>query len=96
MEDTRNLRGSVRHRWDPHLHGPGTLRNNQFGGADPWKEYFRAIEESDPPIRALGVTDYYSLGVYEELLNRRKAGRLPALRADLLRFRQLGHSGAGR
>jgi ABC-type lipoprotein export system ATPase subunit len=82
MNDTRNARGSVWHRWDPHLHGPGTLRNNQFGQADPWEGYLQAIEKSDPPIRALGVTDYYTLSVYEEIAKRKAAGRLP--KVDLI------------
>jgi hypothetical protein len=82
MNETRNTRGSVWHRWDPHLHGPGTLRNNQFGGIDPWEEYLQAIENSNPPIRALGVTDYYSLSVYEEVVKRKAAGRLP--KVDLI------------
>src|ERR1700722_6624511 len=82
MNEMRNARGSVWHRWDPHIHGPGTLRNSQFGGADPWEEYLRAIEKSDPPIRALGVTDYYSLSVYEEVLKRKATGRLP--KVDLI------------
>jgi hypothetical protein len=30
-----------------------------------------------PRIRALGITDYYSVDVYEEVLAQRKAGRLP-------------------
>jgi len=27
-------RGSEWHRWEPHIHAPGTILNNQFGGAD--------------------------------------------------------------
>ena len=35
------------------------------------------IEVSDPPIRALGITDYYSVDVYEAVLAKKKEGRLP-------------------
>jgi hypothetical protein len=27
-------RGSEWRRWEPHIHSPGTILNNQFGGAD--------------------------------------------------------------
>lgn len=56
--------GSEWHRWEPHVHTPGTLFNNQFRGEDAWDEYFGSIEKSDPPIRALAVTDYYLTDKY--------------------------------
>lgn len=68
--------GSRWHRWDPHIHAPGTVLNNQYRGSDPWEEFLSRIEISSPRIRALGVTDYYSVDVYEEVLTYRKAGRL--------------------
>jgi hypothetical protein len=68
--------GSVWRRWDPHLHAPGTALNNQFG-ADAWEEYLRIIEESEPRIEALGVTDYYSIDDYEMVVDHKQAGRLP-------------------
>jgi ABC-type lipoprotein export system ATPase subunit len=71
-----NPRGSEWSRWDPHIHGPGTLSNDQFSGKDPWEEYLNALETSNPPIRALGITDYFCLDVYEEVLKRKAAGRL--------------------
>jgi hypothetical protein len=67
-------RGSEWHRWDPHIHAPGTARNDQFGG--DWEGYLAAIESSSPRIRALGVTDYYSIDSYRELRRRKDAGRL--------------------
>ncbi|NKB88781.1 MAG: AAA family ATPase [Acidobacteria bacterium] len=74
---TKSLKlGSIWHRWDPHLHGPGTLMNDQFRGDDPWGEYFDAIEAADPPIKALGITDYYLTDAYEHVVKATKAGRL--------------------
>ena len=32
MSAAHDPRGSRWHRWDPHLHAPGTLLNDQFGG----------------------------------------------------------------
>lgn len=79
MMDEPLNRGSVWHRWDPHLHAPGTLFNNQFSGEDPWAEYFRAIVESDPPIRALGITDYYLTDSYEYVVKSAAEGHLPGV-----------------
>jgi hypothetical protein len=28
-------RGSEWHRWEPHIHAPGTILNNQFSSAEP-------------------------------------------------------------
>jgi hypothetical protein len=53
------------HRWEPHIHAPGTVLNDQFKGADPWGDYLTALESRTPVIRALGITDYYSLSLSE-------------------------------
>ena len=39
MADTRNPQGSAWHRWDPHIHAPGTVLNDQFGGPEPWEQF---------------------------------------------------------
>lgn len=70
-------RGSEWHRWEPHIHAPGTVLNNQFGSADPWETYITTIEGLIPVIEAIGVTDYYVTDTYEELLKYKAAGRLP-------------------
>ncbi|KPF84182.1 hypothetical protein IP70_16715 [alpha proteobacterium AAP38] len=54
-------------RWEPHVHAPGTVLNDQFKGTDSWEEYLTKIEEATPAIRALGVTDYYLLDTYERV-----------------------------
>lgn len=69
-----DTRGSVWHRWDPHIHAPGTVLNDQFHG--DWDGYLNAIESSNPPIRALGITDYCSIETYLEVVNYKHAGRL--------------------
>jgi len=68
-------RGSAWHRWDPHLHAPGTLLNDQFAGN--WEAYLAAIEMSEPRVRALGVTDYYGIRTYREVGRWKASGRLP-------------------
>ena len=67
-------RGSLWHRWDPHLHAPGTLLNDQFAGN--WDAYLARIETSSPRIEALGVTDYFCIQTYSAVRARKAAGRL--------------------
>lgn len=69
-------RGSQWKRWEPHIHAPGTVLNNQFKGADPWEEYLTALETLTPKLEALAVTDYYVTETYEEVLRRKHSGRL--------------------
>jgi hypothetical protein len=72
---SHDARGSLWHRWDPHLHAPGTLFNDQSKG--DWEAYLQRVEGSSPRIRALGVTDYFCIETYREVRKWRAAGRLP-------------------
>ncbi len=51
--------------------------NDQFNGADAWEKYLKALEGAAPPIRALGVTDYYSTESYERVCEAKRTGRIP-------------------
>lgn len=73
-------RGSEWRRWEPHIHAPGTVRNNQFGGPTAWADYLTALESATPAIEAIAVTDYYVTDTYEEVLRHRAAGRLPGVK----------------
>lgn len=76
---TSDASGSLWRRWEPHVHPPGTLFNDEYPpGDEGWEAYFSAIETADPPVCAVGVTDYYGLDVYEEFVNRAQ-GRLPTV-----------------
>jgi ABC-type lipoprotein export system ATPase subunit len=66
--------GSIWRRWDPHIHTPGTLLSDQFG--DDWEAYLTQLESSEPKIEALGITDYFSLDTYKQVLAHKKSGRL--------------------
>jgi hypothetical protein len=70
-------RGSEWRRWEPHLHAPGTVLNNQFGGGDPWGTYLTTLEGLAPKVEAIAVTDYYITDTYQEYLKHKEAGRLP-------------------
>lgn len=74
--DVDGSRGSLWHRWDPHIHAPGTAMNDQFSGADPWREFLQRVDRHDPAIRALGITDYFLVDTYEKARNAKASGSL--------------------
>lgn len=76
MKVSSDPRGSIWRRWDPHIHTPDTALNNQFSAHD-WDAYLTRIEESEPPVEAIGVTDYLSLENYEKVINYKANGRIP-------------------
>lgn len=76
---TLGNRGSMWHRWDPHIHTPGTVLNDQYAGPDPWDTFLGAVETSSPPIRALGITDYFGIERYEQVVDQKRRGRLPSV-----------------
>lgn len=51
--------GSIWRRWDPHVHLPGTLLNNQFGSTTI-EQALDALAACSPAIEVLGVTDYFT------------------------------------
>lgn len=69
--------GSKWLRWEPHIHTPGTVLNDQFGASNPWEEYLTKIEDATPEIKALGVTDYYLTDCYKQVVEKKKKGWLP-------------------
>lgn len=64
-------------RWEPHIHAPGTVLNDQFKGVDSWEGYFNALEAATPAMKAIGVTDYYTTESYERVCEAKLSGRLP-------------------
>lgn len=51
--------GSIWRRWDPHVHVPGTLLNNQFGSTTI-EQALDALAACSPAIEVVGVTDYFT------------------------------------
>ena len=76
MSSLSDAQGAKWHRWDPHIHAPGTILNNQYHGEEAWEQFLDRVEKSDPTIRALGITDYYSIDSYAAVLEKKKQGRL--------------------
>ncbi len=72
-------RGSQWRRWEPHIHCPGTVLNDQFDGEDPWQDFIATLEGLVPAIEAIAITDYYVTDSYEEVLRLKADGRFPKL-----------------
>ena len=77
MQQKEKSAGSIWRRWDPHIHTPGTVLNDQFGDEAAWEDFLQRIETSNPQIEVLGITDYYSLDNYEKARAYRNDGRMP-------------------
>lgn len=69
--------GSQWQRWDPHVHVPGTLLNDQFNGN--WDGFLEQLSTAKPPVIALGITEYSSLRAYKHFLARVKETPIPGL-----------------
>ena len=77
-------RGSVRRKWDLHIHAPTTVHNNQFLGEnddEKRENYLKRIEELED-ISVLWITDYFSIEGYKKLLSFKESGRIANI--DLL------------
>ena len=78
MTQAEFSQGSLWRRWDPHIHAPGTLLNDQFAG--DWEGYLNRIETAVPVVEALGVTDYFSIRGYQRVIAKKREGRLANVR----------------
>jgi predicted metal-dependent phosphoesterase TrpH len=68
--------GSEWRRWDLHIHTLASVLNNQFG--QDWDAYVNQLETaiSKHAIAAIGVTDYFTIDGFKQLLEYRAKGRL--------------------
>lgn len=73
-----NESGSVWRRWDPHIHAPGTLLNDQFAG--DWDGFVDGINRASPAAEILGITDYFSIAGYRAVRKLYIEGRLPRVK----------------
>jgi ABC-type lipoprotein export system ATPase subunit len=68
-------RGSEWHRWEPHVHAPGTVLEDRFPSSG-WDAYLRALETASPSLAAIGITDYCIAASYERVKVEKDQGRL--------------------
>ena len=74
--------GSTWHRWDPHIHAPGTSKENQYGSSEDetvCQQYFKTIQKAQPQCSALGITDYFVPRGYRLFIERKGPCNLPGL-----------------
>src|SRR4051794_3778869 len=64
--EDRDPRGSIWRRWDPHVHFPGTVLNDQFGDMTIGQALNR-LDSLTPPIEAVGVTDYFTTTSFRQV-----------------------------
>jgi hypothetical protein len=69
-------RGSEWHRWDPHIHVPGTLHADEYPATDGFAAFIQALEAVTPAIRAIGITDYCVTRSYERVKAAKEQGAL--------------------
>lgn len=79
MSDTTDFpKGSEWRKWDLHIHSPASLLNNQFpklhDGSPDWEAYINKLEECD--LAVVGITDYFTIEGYKQVLEYKKQGRL--------------------
>jgi AAA domain, putative AbiEii toxin, Type IV TA system len=74
-------RGSEWHRWEPHIHAPGTVLADRYQ-KDSWSSYLDTLEAVSPALRVIGVTDYCITRSYERVKAEKDKGRLK--QCDLL------------
>ena len=67
--------GSEWHRWEPHVHAPGTVLEDRYP-VSGWDAYLDALENASPRLAAIGITDYCVARSYERTKARRDKGRL--------------------
>ncbi|MGB6876712.1 MAG: AAA family ATPase [Candidatus Acidiferrales bacterium] len=72
---TKADRGSEWHRWEPHIHAPGTVLEDRYP-ASGWGAYLTALETALPPLAAIGITDYCITRSYECVKTEKENGRL--------------------
>lgn len=70
-------RGSEWHRWDLHLHTPGTKKHDSYQGSTPqekWEKFYERINayinehKQSSDIVAIGITDYCSIDNYKKVV----------------------------
>lgn len=81
--------GSEWRRWDLHVHTPcsfhhefkiSTDENKKYGKKERidnlWEKYIDFLENVDPRVKVIGITDYFSLDGYKKVLNYQNDNRL--------------------
>jgi predicted ATPase len=77
--------GAEWHKWDLHVHTPASVEQHYGDSRQEatWDSYINALAALPPEIRAIGISDYFTLDGYRRVLAASDAGRLPNLQLIL-------------
>lgn len=70
-----DLRGSIWHKWDLHVHTPASIVH-KYSGENPWERFITELEQLPDEFKVIGINDYIFLEGYKRILNEKKNGRL--------------------
>ena len=76
MRNKNITKGSVWRKWDLQIHAPESKHADQYrteNGSDVWNTFISYLEKSD--ISVFGVTDYFSIDNYENLIGKIKTNK---------------------
>ncbi|WP_226673465.1 TrlF family AAA-like ATPase [Rossellomorea aquimaris] len=68
-----NTEGSTWRKWDLHIHSPESVLHSEFSG--DWVSYLQSLENLTD-ISVIGITDYYSIDGFKQILKKREEGRV--------------------
>ncbi len=66
--------GSEWRKWDLHIHSPYSIC--QEYGSSNFDDFIEALENLPSDVKVIGINDYYFIDGYEEVMKRKKAGKL--------------------
>jgi ABC-type cobalamin/Fe3+-siderophores transport system ATPase subunit len=72
-------KGSEWRRWEPHIHTPGTVKNDNFNGADladKWDKFINDINVYADEISVIAITDYLSSDNYFKFKKAIEEGKI--------------------
>jgi ABC-type lipoprotein export system ATPase subunit len=76
-----NSRGAVWNKWDLHVHTPASVEQHYGDGNQrgTWESFTSALAALPPEIRAVGITDYFTVEGYRRVREAKEQGALPNL-----------------
>lgn len=70
-------KGSTWSRWDLHIHTPKSIVNNYGGDSQEiWEHFITALEALPEDVNVIGITDYYFIDGFIEVMKYKNDGRL--------------------
>lgn len=73
MHTFLNTKGSTWRKWDLHIHSPESVLHSEYSG--DWDSYIEALENLTD-ISVVGITDYFSVEGFKQVLKKRAEGRV--------------------